>query len=59
MNANEYINQFYENYDEEGRLLTRYGRVEFETTMRYIRRYLTEGARILEIGAATGSYAHA
>ena len=34
MNANEYINQFYENYDEEGRLLTRYGRVEFETTMR-------------------------
>lgn len=59
MNANEYINQFYENYDEEGRLLTRYGRVEFETTMRYIRRYLTEGARILEIGAGTGRYSHA
>ena len=59
MNANEYINQFYENYDEEGRLLTRYGRVEFETTMRYIRRYLTEGARSLEIGAGTGRYSHA
>ena len=59
MNANEYINQFYENYDEEGRLLTSYGRVEFETTMRYIRRYLTEGARILEIGAGTGRYSHA
>ena len=59
MNANDYINQFYESYDEEGRLLTRYGRVEFKTTMRYIRRYLTEDARILEIGAGTGRYSHA
>ena len=59
MNANDYISQFYENYDEEGRLLTRYGRVECETTMRYICRYLQEGARILEIGAGTGRYSHA
>ena len=59
MNANDYINRFYESYDEEGRLLTRYGRVEFETTMRYIQRYLPESARILEIGAATGRYSHA
>lgn len=58
MNANDYLNQFYTGYDEEGRLLTRYGRVEFETTMRYIRRYLPENARIIEIGAGTGRYSH-
>ena len=58
MNANDYLNQFYTGYDEDGRLLTRYGRVEFETTMRYIRRYLPENARIIEIGAGTGRYSH-
>ncbi len=59
MNANDCLNQYYAAYDEEGRLLTRYGRVEFETTMRYIRRYLPVGARIIEIGAGTGRYSHA
>lgn len=59
MNANSYLNEYYQHYDEEGRLLTRPGQVEFETTMRYIRRYLTEDARILEIGAGTGRYSHA
>ena len=59
MNTNDYLNQYYANYDEEGRLLTRYGRVEFETTMRYIRRYLPRDARIIEIGAGTGRYSHA
>lgn len=58
MNTNDCLNQYYSAYDEEGRLLTRYGRVEFETTMRYIRRYLPEGARIIEIGAGTGRYSH-
>ena len=59
MNANDCLNAYYSAYDEEGRLLTRYGRLEFETTMRYIRRYLPEGARIIEIGAGTGRYSHA
>lgn len=58
MNANDCLNAYYGAYDEEGRLLTRYGRVEFETTMRYIRRYLPEDARIIEIGAGTGRYSH-
>jgi len=58
MNANDCLNQYYSAYDEEGRLLTRYGRVEYETTMRYIRRYLPEDARIIEIGAGTGRYSH-
>lgn len=59
MNANDYLNQYYASYDEEGRLLTRYGQVEFITTMRYIHRYLREGMRIIEIGAGTGRYSHA
>ena len=52
------LTDFYSNYDEDGRLLTRYGKVEFLTTMRYIEKYLRPGMRILEIGTATGRYAH-
>ena len=52
------LTQFYSNYDEEGRLLSRHGQVEFLTTMRYIEKYLLSGMRILEIGAATGRYSH-
>lgn len=52
------LKQFYENYDEEGRLLTRAGNVEFSTTMHFIEKYLKPGMRILEVGAATGRYAH-
>lgn len=52
------LTDFYKNYDEEGRLLSRHGQVEFLTTMRYIAKYLQPGMRILEIGAATGRYSH-
>ena len=52
------LTEFYRNYDEEGRLLSRHGSVEFLTTMHYIKKYLHPGMRILEIGAATGRYSH-
>lgn len=52
------LTQFYSNYDEEGRLLSKHGQVEFLTTMRYIEKYLRPGMRVLEIGAATGRYSH-
>ena len=52
------LTDFYANYDEEGRLASRHGSVEFLTTMRYIEKYLRPGMRILEIGAATGRYSH-
>ena len=52
------IQNYYDNYDEDGRLLKRYGQVEYLTTMRYIDKYLTNGAKILEIGAGTGRYSH-
>lgn len=58
METLEYLTRYYENYNEEGRLLSPHGQVEFLTTMRYIRRYLTPGCRIAEIGAGTGRYSH-
>ena len=59
METKELMTDFYSNYDEEGRLLSRHGSVEYLTTMRYIQRYLKSGDRIAEIGAATGRYSHA
>ena len=58
METLELMTRLYENYDEEGRLLTRHGSVEFFTTMHYIDKYLRPGMRILEVGAATGRYSH-
>ena len=59
MNAQEYVKKHYENYDEDGRLLSKHGMVEYITTMKYIEKYLKPGMRVLEIGAATGRYSHA
>lgn len=59
METFEALTRFYSGYDEEGRLLSKHGSVEFLTTMRYIEKYLRPGMRILEIGAATGRYSHA
>ncbi|MDE7191241.1 MAG: class I SAM-dependent methyltransferase [Clostridia bacterium] len=53
-----YIIDLYNNYDEDNRLTTKYGQVEFLTTMRYIEKYLRKGNRVLEIGAGTGRYSH-
>lgn len=58
METIDLLTDFYKNYDEEGRLLSRHGSVEYLTTMRYIEKYLSPGMRILEIGAATGRYSH-
>ena len=52
------LTDYYAHYDENGRLDSRRGRVEFLTTMRYIDRYLQPGMRVLEIGTGTGRYAH-
>lgn len=59
METKEILTNFYSNYDEDGRLRSRHGMVEFLTTMRYIEKYLKPGMRILEIGAGTGRYTHA
>ena len=54
----DYLNEYYSSYNEEGRLLSRHGQVEYLTTMRVIRECL-EGLSdpaILEVGAGTGRY---
>lgn len=52
------LTEYYSGYNEDGRLLSRHGQVEYLTTMRYIEKYLRPGMKILEIGAATGRYSH-
>ncbi len=59
MDLNTLLAGFYENYDEDGRLGSRHGQVEYLTTMQFIQKYLTDGCRIAEIGAGTGRYSHA
>lgn len=53
-----FLEDYYNNYDEEGRLLTRYGQVEYLTTMKYIQESLNgiSSPKILEVGAGTGRY---
>ncbi len=59
MEAFEKLTEFYTNSDEDNRLRSQHGMVEFLTTMRYVEKYLNPGMRILEIGAGTGRYSHA
>ena len=53
-----HIENYYSNYDEDGRLGLKWGQVEFLTTMRFINKYLEQipNAQVLEIGAGTGRY---
>lgn len=53
-----YLEEYYSNYDEEGRLLSQHGQVEYRTTMKYIRECLAgvSDPSILEVGAGTGRY---
>ena len=54
----DYLESYYSRYDEEGRLLSQHGQVEYITTQKYIHAYLAEDRekKILEIGAGTGRY---
>lgn len=59
MDTLKLLTDYYSGYDEDRRLRSQHGMVEFLTTMRYIERYLRPGMRVLEIGAGTGRYSHA
>lgn len=50
------ISKIYEIFNEDVRLSSSAGQVEFLTTVRYIEKYLRPGARILDVGAGTGVY---
>ena len=53
-----YLEEYYNSFNEEERLLSRHGQVEYLTTMKYIHQYLAgmTGPEILEVGAGTGRY---
>ena len=54
-----YLESYYRDYDEDARLESRWGRVEYLTTMDCVHRYMRPGMRVMEIGADTGLYSHA
>ena len=53
----ELVQEVYRRYDEDSRLnKSKAARVEFLTTVRYVEKYLTPGAKILDVGAGAGEY---
>ena len=55
------LEQYYNKFNEEKRLNSRHGQVEFITSMKYIHSYLPKEKeaseiKILDIGAGTGRY---
>lgn len=56
--GNHIIDFYTTHCNEEARLLSKHGQVEFLTTIRYVEKYLKENDRIIEIGAGTGRYSH-
>ena len=56
-NDAELVQEVYRRFDENSRLnKSKAARVEFLTTVRYIEKYLTPGAKILDVGAGAGEY---
>ncbi len=59
MTANEILTEHYNKFNEDKRLKSRHGQVEFRVSMRYIHEYLEKigpDAKILDVGAGTGAY---
>ena len=52
------LEKYYNKFNEEKRLTSRHGQVEFITSMKYIHKYLPvdKSAKILDVGAGTGRY---
>ena len=55
MNEKELIT-YYNKFNEDKRLNTKHGQVEFLTGIKYIEKYLKKGDKIIDIGAGTGKY---
>lgn len=58
MERMEALTNYYTTHNEDARLASKHGMVEFITTVHYVEKYLKPGMRILEIGAGTGRYSH-
>lgn len=59
METQKILEAYYQSYDEDNRLRSQHGTVEFFTTMHYLEKYLKPRMQILDVGAGTGRYAHA
>ena len=55
MNEKELIT-YYNKFNEEKRLNSRHGKVEFITTIKYIEKYLKPNSKIIDVGAGAGRY---
>ena len=55
MNEKELIT-YYNKFNEEKRLNTKHGQVEYLTAIKYLEKYLKNGDKIIDIGAGTGKY---
>ncbi len=53
-----YINDFYNSINEDERLMSQHGQIEYITTQKYIHAFLSgiEQPKLLEVGAGTGRY---
>ena len=47
---------YYNKFNEEKRLDTKHGQVEFLTAMKYINKYIKSNDKVVDIGAGTGKY---
>lgn len=62
MNTTDYITEHYNKFNEDKRLKSRHGQIEYINTLRYIDRYLKRLSKdnsdiyLLDIGAGTGAY---
>ena len=55
MNENNLI-KYYNKFNEDKRLNTKHGQIEFKTALYYIDKYIKPDNKILDIGAGTGKY---
>ena len=52
----KYLIEYYNKFNEDKRLNTMHGKVEFLTAIKYIEKYLKQDDKIIDIGAGTGKY---
>ena len=52
----ENLIKYYNKFNEDKRLTTKHGLVEFYTSIKYIEKYIKKNDKIIDIGAGTGKY---